>query len=310
MKLSVIVPCYNEEKVLHLLAERLGAVFLELKADDYEIILVNDGSTDRTESIIKELSKNNGKYKAVHLSRNFGHQAALLAGLAHFTGDAAFLLDADLQDPPELIGRFIEKYNEGYEVVYGVKKARKENFFKKATYRLYYKILRMLAEIDIPLESGDFCLLSRRVVSVIISMPERNKFLRGLRSWVGFKQYALEYNRDKRRSGASKYTIRKLLKLSNDGIFGFSKVPLKVSFWLGIFICLGCFGAAIIFFILYLISDIHNKLPGYTSLILSILFFGGIQLFALGLIGGYIGRIYDTVRNRPEYIIKGKDNIV
>lgn len=309
MKLSIIIPCYNEEDMLTALSERLEAILPQLEVDDYEVIIINDGSTDGTEGIIRSLARNNEKYKAIHLSRNFGHQAALVAGLAHFSGDAAFLLDADLQDPPELINRFIGKYEEGYDVVYGVKRSRRENIFKKICYRLYYKALKILAEIEIPLESGDFCLLSKRVVSIIISMPERNKFLRGLRTWVGFKQYALEYDREKRQRGASKYTLGKLLKLSNDGIFGFSKMPLKISFWLGIVICLLCIIAGILYLILYLTSDIHEILPGYTSLILSILFLGGVQLLSLGIIGGYIGRIYDVTRQRPEYIIKEKNNL-
>lgn len=308
MKLSIIIPCFNEEEVLNLLSERLKKILSYLKLEDYEVIIINDGSTDNSEGIIKSLAATDERFKAIHLSRNFGHQAALLAGLANSTGDAIFLLDADLQDPPELIKRFLEKYQEGYEIVYGVKKSRRENIFKKISYKAYYRILKLVADVDIPLESGDFCLLSRRVVSIIVSMPERNKFLRGLRSWVGFKQCAIKYHRDKRHQGHSKYTFSKLLKLSNDGIFGFSKLPLKISFWLGTFICLLCLILGITLLFLYYIYDFHQLLPGYTSIILSVLFLGGIQLLSLGIIGGYVGRIYDVTRQRPEYIIKEKDN--
>jgi dolichol-phosphate mannosyltransferase len=308
MKLSIIIPCFNEEAVLNLLFKRLENVIMEVNLDDYEVIFINDGSQDNTAKIIKEIIRKDNHFKALHFSRNFGHQAALQAGLKYCQGEAAFLLDADLQDPPELLGKFIKKYQEGYEVVYGVRKYRKENIFKKACYYVYYRLLHLFADINIPVDSGDFCLISRKIIDLIILFRESNKFLRGLRSWVGFSQIGIEYQRQDRQGGRPKYSLAKLFKLSYDGIFGFSKTPLKIIFWLGLIISLICMLTGLVYLILFFLFDLHRLSPGYTSLILAILFFGGIQLFSLGLVGEYIGRIFDTVNNRPEYIICEKDN--
>lgn len=308
MKLSIIIPCFNEEAVLDLIFKRLNSAITAANLNDYEVIFVNDGSQDKTAEIIKGIIKKNNHFKALHFSRNFGHQAALLAGLRYCQGEAAFLLDADLQDPPELLGEFIKKHQQGYEVVYGIRKNRKENIFKRACYCFYYRLLHFFADINIPVDSGDFCLIGRKIIDLIISLKENNKFLRGLRSWAGFSQIGIEYQRHNRQGGRPKYSLSKLLKLSNDGIFGFSKTPLKIIFWLGLIICLICALMGLTYFILFVLFDWHRLLPGYTSLILAILFFGGIQLFSLGLIGEYIGRIFDTVNNRPEYIIYEKDN--
>jgi len=308
MKLSIIIPCYNEEEVLNLLFERLEKVLPSLAIDDYEVIFINDGSTDKTATIIKGLIEKNNKYKALQFSRNFGYQPAVLAGLRNCSGDAATIIDADLQDPPELLNKFIEKYNQGYEVVYGVRKKRKGNVVKRFSYFVFYRLFRFLSEIDMPVDYGDYGIISRRVIDIIINLKERGKFIRGLKRWVGFKQAGIEYSRDIRQAGKPKFNLRKLIRFANDGLFSFSKVPLKIAFWVGLLICLGCIFIGFLTIILFFIFDYHSVFPGYTSIFLLISFLGGIQLFFLGLIGEYIGRIYDGVNFRPEYIIESKDN--
>ncbi len=232
MKYSVVLPVYNEQENINSLNKRITKVFVELKKE-YEIIFVNDGSHDKTKEILEDLHKKNNNIKVINFSRNFGHQTAVTAGLDFASGEVVAILDADLQDPPEILPKFFTKLDEGYDVVYAIRKKRKENIFKRIAYSLFYKILHLIASVDIPLDSGDFCVLSRRMVKTINSFPERNRFIRGLRSWAGFKQIGLEYEREKRLAGTSKYGLKKLFKLAFDGIFSFSFIPLQIMFVLG-----------------------------------------------------------------------------
>ncbi len=305
MNYSVILPVFNEQENLESLYKRVVKVLTGLK-EEYEIIFVNDGSLDRTGDILMELNKKNNKVKIINFSRNFGHQIAVSAGLNFATGDKVAILDADLQDPPEILPKFFSRLDEGYDVVYAVRKKRKENIFKIISYSVFYKILRLIANIDIPLDSGDFCVLSRRMVKTINSFPERNRFVRGLRSWAGFKQIGLEYEREKRFAGTSKYGIRKLFKLAFDGIFSFSFVPLQIMFILGsTSLFLSIIG---IFWAIYMkfFTTAYARVPGFATTTILIMFVGGLQLFSIGIMGEYLRRVYDEVKQRPQYIIESK----
>ncbi|EKE14075.1 MAG: glycosyl transferase family protein, partial [uncultured bacterium] len=239
-------------------------------------------------------------------SRNFGHQTAVTAGLDFATGDAVAILDADLQDPPEILPKFFEKLSQGYDVVYAIRKKRKENIFKKAAYSLFYKILHLIASVDIPLDSGDFCVLSQRMVKTINSFPERNRFIRGLRSWAGFKQIGLEYEREKRFAGESKYGLKKLFKLAFDGIFSFSFIPLQIMFILGsASLFLSILGIFLAVYMKYF-TTAYNRVPGFATTTILIMFVGGLQLFSIGVMGEYLRRVYDEVKQRPQYIIESK----
>lgn len=305
MKYSVILPIFNEQENLDSLYNRVVKVLVSLK-EDYEIIFINDGSQDRTKDILIDLHKKNNKIKIINFSRNFGHQIAVTAGLNFATGDRIAILDADLQDPPEILPKFFAKLNEGYDVVYAVRKKRKENIFKRTAYSLFYKILHLMASVDIPLDSGDFCVLSQRMVKTINSFPERNRFVRGLRSWAGFKQIGLEYEREKRLAGKSKYGLGKLLKLAFDGIFSFSFIPLQIMFLLGsasLFLSImGIFWATYMKFF----TTAYNRVPGFATTTILIMFVGGLQLFSIGIMGEYLRRVYDEVKQRPQYIIESK----
>ncbi|MFA5770242.1 MAG: glycosyltransferase family 2 protein [Patescibacteria group bacterium] len=305
MKYSVILPIFNEQENLDFLYNRVVKVLVSLK-EDYEIIFINDGSQDRTKDILIDLHKKNNKIKIINFSRNFGHQIAVTAGLNFATGDRIAILDADLQDPPEILPNFFAKLNEGYDVVYAVRKKRKENIFKRIAYSLFYKILHLMASVDIPLDSGDFCVLSQRMVKTINSFPERNRFVRGLRSWAGFKQIGLEYEREKRLAGKSKYGLGKLLKLAFDGIFSFSFIPLQIMFLLGsasLFLSImGIFWATYMKFF----TTAYNRVPGFATTTILIMFVGGLQLFSIGIMGEYLRRVYDEVKQRPQYIIESK----
>lgn len=305
MKYSIILPVYNEQENLESLYKRVEKVFKGLN-EDYEIIFINDGSLDRTNDILVGLNKKNNKVKIINFSRNFGHQIAVSAGLNFSSGDQVAILDADLQDPPEILPKFFKKLNEGYDVVYAIRKKRKENIIKRSAYSLFYKILHLMASVDIPLDSGDFCVLSQRMVKTINSFPERNRFVRGLRSWAGFKQIGLEYERSKRLAGTSKYGLRKLFKLAFDGIFSFSFVPLQIMFVLGsisLFLSiLGIFWATYMKFF----TTAYNQVPGFATTTILIMFVGGLQLFSIGIMGEYLRRVYDEVKQRPQYIIESK----
>lgn len=302
IELSVLIPIYNEETVLPHLYERTKAALEGLGAN-YEVIFINDCSVDNSFALIKGFNKVNPAVKCISFSRNFGHQIAITAGLNFTNGKAVMIIDGDLQDPPEIIPEFLKKWKEGNEVVYGVRLKRKENFIKKILYKLYYRILSRLSEIKIPHDSGDCCLMDRKVVDLLNSMPERNRFVRGLRSWIGFKQIGVEYERGKRYAGQSKYSLFKLLKLGFDGIISFSGIPLRISILAGFLISL-----LSIFFSFYLILNRllqwKSQIPGWTSIIVGVTFLGGIQLMVIGLMGEYIVRIYDEAKSRPQYIVE------
>ncbi|HEY3762097.1 MAG TPA: glycosyltransferase family 2 protein [Verrucomicrobiae bacterium] len=307
-KISVIVPCYNEEAVLPQLFQRLGSVAVTWGMD-FEIICVDDGSRDRTWELLTAQHKKDARWRCLSFARNFGHQTAVSAGLFHATGDAVVVIDADLQDPPEQIMRFIEKWREGYDVVYAVRQKRKENIFKRACYWAFYRLMSKLVLFEMPLDSGDFCLMNRRVVAALNAMPERNRFVRGLRAWSGFKQTGLVYERHARAAGDAKYSFFKLMKLARDGIFSFSTVPLALVTQTGMLISFVSF----LGIVWTLASKIFNEffakhgfppVQGFTTIVVSILFLGGIQMMCLGILGEYIGRIYDEVKRRPLWIIQ------
>lgn len=304
---SVVIPVFNEEENLPELQRRLEVV-LRAFGEPYEIIFVDDSSQDKTPSLIKEAARKNLNIKLVRFSRNFGHQAAISAGLDYASGDAIVIMDGDLQDPPEVIPEFIRKWREGYDVVYGIKKKRKEWWGLRLCYLLFYRILRFLSSgTDLPLDSGDFSLISRRAADAIKSMPERNRYVRGLRSWVGFQSVGVPFERGRRYAGESKYNFRKLLRLAYDGIFSFSYAPLRFITGFGFLTSAVSFVAILIVLYFRLFTD--KSVPGFASLAIIILFIGGIQLLSLGIIGEYISRIYDETKKRPHYVIEEKVNL-
>lgn len=308
-KISVVVPMYLEEAVAKICYNRLVQVLNELKKYEYEIIFVNDGSTDNTLNILEEIAKVDKNIKVISFSRNFGHQNAVTAGLKYVSGDLAIIIDADLQDPPEIIPKMVELWEQGKEVVYGKRKRREgESVFKLVTAKMFYKTLNKLSDVEIPKDTGDFRLIDKKVVDVINSMPEHNKFLRGLFSWVGFKQIPYEYERKKRVAGRTKYPLKKMMKLALDGIIGFSSKPLKIVGGLGIASIVLSF-IILIYSILSFIFKWNNLTPGWTSIMVTITLFSGVQLLSLWVISEYISRIYDEEKNRPSYIINKKINI-
>ena len=307
-KISVVIPMYNEESVASECLKKVAEVFSNLKGYDYELIIVNDGSQDKTLEILEEKAKNDKKIKIISFSRNFGHQAAVTSGLKATTGDAVVIIDADLQDPPEEIPGMIEKWEEGYEVIYGKRKKREgESAFKLLTAKAFYSMINKLSDIEIPKNTGDFRLVDRKVVDVVNSLPEHNKFLRGLFSWVGFKQKAYEYERKERFAGKTKYPLKKMLKLASDGIISFSIKPLKLVGTLGIISVIISL-AILIYSILSFVFKWNNLTAGWTSIMITVTFLCGTILISLWMIGEYIARIYDETKDRPEYIIDKKIN--
>jgi glycosyltransferase involved in cell wall biosynthesis len=299
---SIVIPVYNEEAIIYETYKRLKHVMDSTK-ERYELLFVNDGSQDRTASILKECANRDSSVKLIDFSRNFGHQIAITAGMDYAAGDAIVVIDADLQDPPELILEMIEKWQEGYEVVYAKRIERKgETFFKKKTAALFYRLLRFSTDIDIPVDTGDFRLIDRKVCDEMKKIPEKNRFVRGLVSWVGFRQTAVEYVRDERLAGETKYPLKKMLKLSMDGMTSFSYKPLKLATYSGGLLSFA--GFVYMLFVLYLKLFTHKTVTGWASLIIIQLLFNGIVLFILGVIGEYIGRIYDETKDRPLYIIR------
>lgn len=303
---SVIIPVYNEERNLENLYVRLTAVLRRLN-EPYEIIFVDDSSLDGSLLILKGLAQKDAHIKIISLSRNFGHQSAFSAGLDHANGNAVILMDADLQDPPEFIPSLVGAWKEGFEIVFAVRKRRKENFLKRFCYHIFYRSLALISEVKIPFDSGDFSLLDKKVVLIIRNMPEKKTFIRGLRSWVGFRQKGLEYERAKRLDGKSGYTLKKLLNLALSGYFNFSSVPLKIASFSGILFSITGFLGVIYIIILKLTFNI--SLTGWTSTIVTILFMSGIQLLTVGIIGEYLSLVFDEVRKRPGYIIREKIGI-
>ena len=309
-QLSIVIPCYNESEVLPALQARLLKCLGELGIT-WEIIFVDDGSRDTTLGQLADMHRSEPRFKAVSFSRNFGHQAALSAGLAYASGNAVGIMDADLQDPPELFAKALEKLRDGFDVVYAVRTKRKENIFKRLSYSVFYRFLRFATESDIPVDAGDFCLMSRRVVNILRNMPEHYVFLRGLRAWTGFRQFGLEYERVARAAGVTKYPFRKLLRLATDGIFSFSTLPLRFATYLG-FLGLAFIGgrwrglcvSAWRIFGFEFMGHRAADLPGWTALVGVMLFFGGLQFLILGCLGEYIGRIYGEVKQRPRWIVR------
>ena len=300
--LNIIVPLFNEEENFDDLILRLKKILNESKID-IEVILIDDGSTDNTSSKMRELSLQNEKFQSVFLSRNFGHQLALSAGLSYVNAkEAVLIIDGDLQDPPEMIGKFYDLFKEGYDVVYAIRKNRKSSILLKGAYHIFYRIMKRFSYINIPLDSGDFSLISRRVVEHLNSMPEESRFLRGMRSWVGFKQIGIPYSRDEREKGESKYNLLNLISLALNGLINFSKYPIRFTMTVGII-------SLIISFIYFIIS-LYKKfffgdVPiGFTALLFAIIMFGGLQLIAIGVIGEYILRIFFQVKKRPLFIVK------
>jgi polyisoprenyl-phosphate glycosyltransferase len=301
--LSIVVPLYNEEGNVHELVRRIRTVMTSLDGEPrYEIVLVNDGSRDSTHVRLCELALSHPEIVVVNLSRNFGHQIAATAGLDVARGDAVILMDGDLQDPPELIASFLERWREGYDVVYATRRQRRgESAFKIWTARAFYRIVRRLTNVAIPVDTGDFRLMSRRVVDALKLTRERHRFLRGLVSWVGYRQTGVEYDRDERFSGTTKYPITKMLKFALDGITSFSEIPLRFASYMGFVVSLFAFVVAAAEILIKLFTGYNY--PGYTSTIFAILFLGGVQLIAIGTLGEYVGRIYDQVKARPLYLI-------
>jgi len=299
MLLSVIVPLYNEEEIVEKTFHTLEA---ELAHVEHELIFVNDGSKDRTREILERLLTQTPKNKLVNFSRNFGHQAAFSAGLQHASGDAVVIIDGDLQDPPTLIHEMLEKWKEGYQVVYAQRHKRAgESIFKKFSAFCFYRILHSLTNIEIPADTGDYRLMDRCVVNQINALPERSRFLRGLVCWVGFKKVGILYDRAERSAGTSKYPLRKMMRLAIDGITSFSTTPLKISFMVGLIATIVALGILVWSFLEKFLSP-HTTVPGWASLMTAIVFFSGVQLISIGILGEYIGRIYDEVKQRPLYI--------
>jgi len=304
--ISIVVPCYNEEEVFSTTHQRLTAVLSELEGRyEYEIIYVNDGSADKTLPLLEEAAQKDKHVKVISFSRNFGHQVAITAGLDHCKGNAAVVIDADLQDPPKVILAFIQKWEEGYDVVYGKRRERiGETPFKLITAKYFYRIINRLSDVEIPMDTGDFRLMDRKALDQFLSMREVYRFVRGMVAWVGFKQVFVEYDREERFAGTTKYPLKKMLKLASDAILSFSNIPLKLATFLGFFTSAIAFIGILYALFTRLFTD--NYEPGWTMLMLSVLLIGGIILIVLGIIGGYIGRIYGEIKKRPLYIIRDK----
>lgn len=299
--ISIIVPLYNEEDVFETLIQRLTHV-IDAAKFQCEVVLINDGSTDNTAELINLTCRKDNRFSGVLLSRNHGHQLAVSAGLSYSRGKkGAMIIDGDLQDPPELINEFYNLLIDGYDVVYAIRKNRKESFFKKSAYSVYYRLQKKISSFNIPIDSGDFSMLSRRVVDTIVSMPEQSRYLRGMRAWVGYKQIGFEYDRDERHAGETKYSWSKLFELAFNGIFNFSDFPVKIITRLGFF--------TVLFSLIYFLYNIYRKIyyndvpQGFTATILAIILFSGVQMISLGLIGEYVLRIYNQVRNRPLFVV-------
>lgn len=302
-EISIIAPVYNEEPVLHKLYERVSEV-MDAQSFDWELVLVNDGSRDDSAEIIASLHAKDSRVKGISFSRNFGFQIAVTAGLEHASGNAVVLTDADLQDPPEVIPKMIAKWREGYDVVYGVRASREgETWFKKLTASAFYRLIDSITGIDIPLDTGDFRLMDRRVVNSILGMRERNRFLRGMVPWVGFKQTGVEYERAARFAGESKFSsVKQMIPFAIDAITSFSYFPLQIATYLGFFIAFLSLIAIMLVILLRLVGD-NLAFEGQATTLVMVLFLGGIQMISLGIIGEYLGRIYDEVKGRPLYLI-------
>lgn len=300
--ISVVVPIYNEANNIPVLYRRLKKVLSSINSK-HELIFINDGSSDNSLNLLKQIRKTDRKIKIVSFSRNFGHMQAIQAGLANTNGKKVVVMDADLQDPPEVITRMYQKSKDGYDVVYGVKKKRKENFLKRFLFSFFYFLLSKISKVEMPLDAGTFSLLDRKVVKILISLPEKNKFFSGLRSWAGYKQTGVVYERGKRIKGQSK-SINRLIGLALDGLISFSFLPLRIASYLGFLFA----GVSFVFIIFVIVGRVVFGLGivGWASTLSIILLIGGVQLITLGIIGEYLGRIHEEVKNRPDYLITEK----
>ncbi|NRD76687.1 glycosyltransferase family 2 protein [Bacillus sp. BRMEA1] len=305
--ISIVVPMYFEEEVAEECYNRLKAV-MDAHQMNYEFVFVNDGSTDRTLEILQTIAENDFRAKIIDFSRNFGHQTAVTAGIDFANGDAIVVIDADLQDPPELIPVLVAKWREGYDVVYAKRKTRKgETWFKLLTAKYFYQFLNYMSDIDIPKDTGDFRIIDRSVAEVFKRMTERNRFVRGMISWIGFRQTYIEYERDERFAGETKYPLKKMIKFASDGIVAFSTKPLRLVMTLGLISVL--ISVLVLIYALVVKLFGHQVQAGWTSLMVAITFFSGIQLLGVGIVGQYVARIYDESKNRPIYIVKDLVNL-
>lgn len=301
--LSIVVPCYNEEAVIRDTHQRLAAVAGSVPDMELELVYIDDGSRDGTLGILKDLREAGGNIRIVSLTRNFGHQAAISAGLEHASGDAVVLIDADLQDPPEIIPQMVERWKDGVDIVYGQREQREgEPRFKLMCAKLHYRLINRLSDVAIPVDTGDFRLIDRRVVEALLAMPERDRYLRGMVAWTGFRAEAVRYVRAPRFAGVTKYPLKKLIRLSTDGIISFSLVPLRLAVWMGFAVAsLSCIG--IIYAVIVRLAT-DAWVQGWAILFTALLFLGGVQMIFLGVIGEYIGRIYMQSKQRPLYFVK------
>jgi len=301
-RISIVIPCFNEEAVILATHRRLVEVLEQIPKLELELIFVDDGSRDRTLEKLRDLQRFDRRVRVLAFSRNFGHQVAVTAGLEHATGDAVVLIDADLQDPPEVIEEMVQRWRRGADVAYGVRAERKgETAFKLWTAKAFYRLINRVSDVPIPLDTGDFRLMDRAVVDALLSMPERDRFVRGMVAWLGFRQEAVVYNRAARLAGETKYPLRKMLRFALDGILSFSLVPLRLAIWMGFVTA----GVAVVGFIYALLMRLLTNIwvPGWTLLFIACSTIGGIQLVFLGVLGEYIGRIYGEVKRRPLYVV-------
>ena len=313
--ISVVVPALNEESGVAELYTRITSAAQSWPQPLHELILIDDGSTDRTLAICREIAQKDPRFKVISLSRNFGHQPAVSAGLAHVTGSVVVVMDADLQDPPESVGPLISKLDEGFDVVYAIRTKRKEGIAKRAAYFLYYRLLRNLATLNIPLDSGDFCVMRGEVVQAICALPERNRFIRGLRTWVGYRQVGVTYERNARFAGEPKYTLSKLMKLALDGIVNFSAKPLHLAMIAGVVVgsialLLSTIVVVQYIFDLTVLGYNPRHVAGWTSLILVLLLVSATQLFCIGILSEYIGRLFEESKRRPVFLVRERINII
>ncbi len=300
-RLSVVIPVLNEQQVLPELHRRLHKA-LENTGADFEVIFVDDGSTDKTPDLLDQIHSQHPRFKYIRFSRNFGHQAAITAGLEHSGGDVTCIMDADLQDPPEILADLLEKWEQGYDVIYAVRRRRKESWIKVALYHLFYRVLSRLSAVPMPMDAGDFCLISRAALTQLNALPEKERFVRGLRAWVGFDQVGVQYERDARKAGRPKYTMISLLRLALSGIVSFSHKPLIYVVMMGLLVSAAAFvyGSYLVLLRIFL----GGQITGFASLMSGILFLSGIQLISLGVIGVYVSKIFTEVKSRPTYVIK------
>lgn len=305
--LSLVIPVYNEEPVIEELGRRLEAFLLRVGVS-WEVVFIDDGSSDGSVTLLRQLGEREPRFKLVSLSRNFGHQIAITCGLDYARGDAVVIMDADLQDPPEVVSQMLEKYREGYDVVYGVRRRRAgETWFKRVTAAGFYRLLRLLVGVSIPVDAGDFRLMSRRVVAALQALRETNRFVRGMVAWVGFSQTAVYYDRPERFAGETHYPLRKMLRFAVDGITSFSTFPLKLATWLGL--CCGAIGVGVAVWAAYVKFFLAGVVQGWTTIMIAVSLGASAQLIMTGILGEYVGRIYEEVKRRPLYLVKEELNV-